>query len=282
MATTPAGPYRASVVIPAYNEGKVIGRCLEALLAPSSPGPLEIVVAANGCTDDTVAVARSFPGVRVLEVPQASKVAALNAGDAAASTLPRIFLDADIRLADGALEALIDALTTDEPRVAAPRVRFATDGASWGVRRFYDAYVEVPYVTQGLVGLGVYGVSAAGRERFGAFPPLAADDLFIQHLFDPGERIAVDGEFEVQVPRDLGNLVKVRTRVARGNAELAASPVAERFGGTGSSTLAALRRLVLTRPEKLPSVLVYVGVIAEARRRARGTTTAWDRDDSTR
>lgn len=279
MTSLPGG-CRASVVIPAYNEGRVLGRCLRSLL--SADVPLDIVVAANGCTDDTVEVARSFEGVRVIEVPQASKVAALNAGDDAAQVLPRIYLDADIRLDDGVLANMVDALTTDEPRVAAPRVRFATQGASWGVRRFYDAYVEVPYVTQGMVGLGIYGLSAAGRRRFGAFPALRADDLFIQQLFAPAERILVDGEFEVQVPRDLANLVKVRTRVAGGNAELAQSLGGEGYGGTVDSTVRALGRVAVRRPPMLPALLVYVAVILEARRRARRRVAVWHRDDSTR
>lgn len=280
--TSPPGGCRASVVIPAYNEGRVLGRCLRSLL--SADVPLDIVVAANGCTDDTVEVARSFDGVRVVEVPQASKVAALNAGDqaAAAQSQPRIYLDADISLDDGVLVKMVEALTTDEPRVAAPRVRFATEGASWGVRRFYDAYVEVPYVTQGMVGLGIYGLSAAGRRRFGTFPALRADDLFIQQLFTPAERILVEGEFEVQVPRDLANLVKVRTRVAGGNAELAQSQDGEGYGGTLDSTVRALGRVAVRRPPMLPAVLVYVGVILEARRRARRRVAVWHRDDSTR
>ena len=99
------------------------------------------------------------------------------------------------------------------------------------------------------MGLGVYGMSRAGRSRFVEFPDLLGDDLFAQRIFSLDERIIVDGTFEVQVPRTLRQLVKVRTRVARG----------------------------------IPSALVYVLVTAYARREARRTTTAaWERDTSTR
>ena len=86
---------RASVVIPAYNEGAVIDRCLASI---GQPFDMTIVVAANGCTDDTVPRSRRH-GVQVVEVRQASKIAALNSGDkAAGATFPRIYLDADIEL----------------------------------------------------------------------------------------------------------------------------------------------------------------------------------------
>ena len=47
----------ASVVIAAHNEEAVIGRTLDALLASAAGHSLEVVVSANGCTDQTVAVA---------------------------------------------------------------------------------------------------------------------------------------------------------------------------------------------------------------------------------
>src|SRR5512142_3102283 len=89
----------AGVVIPAHNEAAVIGRCLTRLLADAQPGEFEVVVACNGCTDDTASVASdAAPGVRVLRLDKASKSLALQAGDDAASVLPRLYLDADIEL----------------------------------------------------------------------------------------------------------------------------------------------------------------------------------------
>ena len=55
-----AVPVLGSVVIPAHNEAKVIGRCLSGLLEGMAPGELEVIVVCNGCTDGSEDVARQF------------------------------------------------------------------------------------------------------------------------------------------------------------------------------------------------------------------------------
>lgn len=290
-----APPAVASVVIPAYNEGAVISRCLDALRRQDVGGPLEIVVAANGCTDDTVARARAVTGVTVVNLASPGKAEALNAGDAVATAYPRIYLDADIELGPGALAGMIAGLTGPEPRVAAPRVNFDTAAASRWVRSYYAAFSVLPYATRDMVGLGVYGMSASGRARFGRFPDLLADDLFVQRMFAPDERLVTPGTFTVRVPRDLRNLIAVRTRVARGNAQLAAAdqdrlPItvvgsAEAdFSPTSEGTASAMIGLAGRQPRLWPALGVYTGVTLAARLRARRTASAstWDRDCSTR
>lgn len=275
----------ASVVIPAHNEGRVIGRTLSALMTADAVD-LDIVVVANGCTDDTVEVAGSFDRVRVIDEPCPGKANALNRGDLAARGFPRIFLDADITLSPTALTQLVSALDTDVPRVGSPRITFDLCGTSWPVRAFYEIFTRLPYATDGLTGLGVYGLSEAARGRFDRFPSLTADDLYVQRLFDPSERVTVEGSFSVSVPRDLANLVRVRTRVARGNAELArhreAETADERFSTTSGSTIRSIVELVRHEPRLLPPAAVYVGVSLVCRLRARLTRPRWERDVSTR
>ena len=300
-----------SVIVPAHDEARTLAATLEALTAATGSEVPDVVVVANGCTDATADVARAA-GVRVVELAEPSKAAALSAGDAAALAFPRVYLDADIRLTPGTLDALAATLRRDGVLVASPRVVFDTSRSSWPVRAFYAAYRELPYVRDGLVGLGVYGMSEAGRARFGDFPRLTTDDLFVQRLFSPDERAVSDGEFVVAAPRDLRNLVKVRTRTARGNAELGGTEVVDpratthdtdgaggrpdpkgpgesadgggrRFGRTTATTTAALLRLALVRPRLIPSFAVYTAVTIASRVSARRRqSTAWQRDTSTR
>ena len=202
----PARTATVSVVIPAHDEERPLARTLRALADQGGREVPEVVVVANGCTDGTADVARAA-GARVIEQAEPSKAAALTTGDQAASHFPRIYLDADIVLAPGTLDALAEALRGDDAVVAAPRIVFDVSRSSWPVRAFYDAYQRIPYVQEGLVGLGVYGLSERGRARFGSFPRVTGDDLFVQRLFDPHERVTTDGHFVVAAPRDLANLL---------------------------------------------------------------------------
>ena len=120
-----------SVVIPAHNEQSVLSRCLEALLADAEPGEFEVVVVCNGCTDETATVARGFgDSVQVCGIPVASKIAALNEGDARVSGFPRFYLDADIVLGTRELRTVADALDDQPLMVAAPRPVVDLNGAS--------------------------------------------------------------------------------------------------------------------------------------------------------
>ncbi|MBO0838909.1 MAG: glycosyltransferase, partial [Actinobacteria bacterium] len=50
----------ASIIIPACNESRVIKRLLSRLVCSARDGEFEIIVVANGCTDDTAEIACSF------------------------------------------------------------------------------------------------------------------------------------------------------------------------------------------------------------------------------
>ena len=289
-----------SVVIPAHDESRVLRRTLAALAGAARRESVHVVVVANGCSDDTAEVARAA-GADVVELGQASKAAALRAGDEAATVFPRVYLDADIVLTEGTLDALAERLRVGDVLAASPRIRFDVAASSWPVRAFYRAYAELPYVRSGLIGLGVYGLSERGRGRFTEFPDLTSDDLFVQRLFTEAERGTSDGEFVVAAPRDLRNLVKVRTRTAVGNAELSETDIGAggraeagtsggsavggdgSFSRTTSQTFTALMRAAAARPSLVPSFAVYTAVTVASRLTARRRqSTAWQRDVSTR
>lgn len=117
MAPDAAGRRKVSVVIPARNEAKRIGRVVSAVLKQRSvETDIEVLVVDDGSTDDTAAIARDA-GARVLSLgPDRSArgrggnpAAARNRGAALATGDPIIFLDADCTPADGWLEAILAA-----------------------------------------------------------------------------------------------------------------------------------------------------------------------------
>lgn len=279
---------RMSVVIPAHNEAAVIERLLTALMSHDQASDLELVVVANGCTDDTASRARAVDErIRVVELPEASKIAALSAGDAAAAAFPRAYVDADVDVDTPTLLALAEALEQpDGPLVASPRLLVDSSQSSWAVRQHFRVWALSDYRTSGHIGSGIYALSAEGRERFGAWPQVIADDRFVQQLFRPDERHTLSTHtFTVRSPRTLSALMRRSTRIARGNRELpAASSVQAPTGQARHLGLLGrvLRRPTLWVPLGVYSVTSTVPRLLARREIARRQARAWHRDDTTR
>lgn len=99
----------ASVVIPAYEAERFIGGAIESVLAQTYE-PVEPIVVVDGSADRTAAVARSYPGVTVLEQENAGPSAARNRGFAASKGKLVAFHDADDTMTADKLEVQIGHL----------------------------------------------------------------------------------------------------------------------------------------------------------------------------
>lgn len=99
-----------SVVIPAYNESKVIVGCLRALTAQTQPAD-EIIIVDNNSVDDTVALAAEFPGVRVVTEHRQGITYARTTGfnEARMDVIARI--DADTIVSPGWVETIRSEFT---------------------------------------------------------------------------------------------------------------------------------------------------------------------------
>jgi glycosyltransferase involved in cell wall biosynthesis len=101
-----------SVIIPARNEAAMIGAALRSVAAQAyGDGAVEAVVVANGCNDDTAAVARATAAelglrARVIELAEPGLARAKNEGVRAAGGRWLVFLDADSRFGPGLLDAV--------------------------------------------------------------------------------------------------------------------------------------------------------------------------------
>lgn len=266
-----------AVIIPAHNEASVIRRTLEGLSGSVAAGALEVIVACNGCEDATAAIARSFPGVHVIDVPEASKVAALNAGDAAATRWPRLYLDADVELPVEALYTTLELLSRGGTVLCArPTFVYDTDGATWPVRAYYRARQRLPLTSQSIWGAGVYGLNRAGHDKLGHFPAVTADDCFIDRLFSETEKAILEGApVTVRTPRSARALLATLKRVYRGNAELR--------GMEGSHTRQTVRELTRTvhGPFSAVDAAAYSAFALLGRLSPRHRDV-WERDDSSR
>ena len=93
-----------SVIIPAHNEERYIAATLQALKAQTWTS-FEVIVVANACTDETVAVARNHCD-KLVHLPERGLSRARNLGARLARGKLLLFLDADTLLAPDALEQI--------------------------------------------------------------------------------------------------------------------------------------------------------------------------------
>lgn len=276
-----------SIIIPAHNEARAIVHSLHALLPGATSGELEVIVVCNGCSDDTARVVAEFgPAIRCLETPIASKTHALNLGDEAASGFPRFYLDADVLLTPEAVRQVAEILKSGPYLAAAPKFRMDFTDATWPVRAYYDIWQRLPYVQEGMIGAGVYALSAAGRQRFGRFPEVIADDGYVRALFKGHERTVVAGcEVMVRAPRTLPGLIKIKTRSRLGGYQLFRD-FPELLKNEDKAYGSALK-IFLPRVWLWPPLAVYLLVNLYTRLRAKRQlpevdSIGWERDESSR
>ncbi|WP_089008285.1 glycosyltransferase family 2 protein [Micromonospora viridifaciens] len=280
-----------SVIMPAFNEAAGIGRVLGRLLtSPEGSAGIEIIVAANGCTDDTAAIARSF-GVQVLEIPAPSKTAALNAADRVVGGDVRIYLDADTPATPELLRQLAAAVGRPGIAAAVPRPVIDTAGSTWPVRAYYAVNARLPVFRGRLFGRGIIALSAEARSRFDRFPEITADDMFLDAIVSADEKVEIDAVVPVRAPQRTSDLIRRLARGREGNAEfwrfvrsappeycLPVDPV------PGPSSWSWLRHVLRRSPSLVPAAVCYVAIVvlAELKRRSPGwnARSGWGRPEA--
>lgn len=218
-----------SVVIPAYNEERNIGRCLDALLAAGYPrDQLDVLVVDDGSTDGTPDVVRSYAEVRLLCEGHRGKVEALNAGVRNARHEFILAIDADTLVRPGAIAEIVRPLA--DPRVGAvsgvARVANPRGLLGWFQRVEYlfnafsrESFSSIFHISTGVCGaLTCYRRSAL--QQIGLFKPhTSAEDYdvaleFVRRGFTI---LAVRGAVgDTLVPETLASLVRQRVRWMKG------------------------------------------------------------------
>jgi glycosyltransferase involved in cell wall biosynthesis len=273
-----------SVLIPAHDEAGWIGACLGAVLGSAGdlPADRRIVVVANGCSDDTAAIARArLQGSDalgwqsdVIETAEGGKTGALNLADAAAGAGARVYLDADVTVSPDLLASLCAALADAAPRYATgtavipkPRSRIS--------RAYGRFWQTLPFVTEDAPGFGLFAVNAAGRARWDAFPDVISDDTYVRLHFAPHERARLPQTYAWPMIEGLPRLVRVRRRQNLGVAEIARRYPSLMVNDAGTRPgLAGIARRALRDPA---GFCAYAGVALAVRSPLFAARGAWDR-----
>lgn len=225
--TTPARQ-QVQVVIPAHRGASVLHRSLQGLAGQRFDGEIHAVVAVNPPSDPTLAVALQLcaelqrPGLR-LEVitTRPGRPSAINEAEQRFDSLAlRLYLDQDARLSPTGVSALVRALGRGDVHFVTGRVRAAT-GSDLVGRAYCSMWACLPYVQRSCASMGLFAVSAKGRERWSTLPDVRSDDKWVRLHFAGSERLMVAASYEVCPPAGLRSLMDARRRYRAGNRELA-------------------------------------------------------------
>ncbi len=142
----PASVVSVSIIIPALNEARMIGKCLESVAQLDFPhGHFEVILVDNGSTDDTVKIAESFTDRIHLKVLQKRgvRISGLrNLGAREAQGEIVAFLDADCLAPPNWLNQILEFALTDNAGVLGAHYLLPQD-STW-VGRTWHRYQEAP------------------------------------------------------------------------------------------------------------------------------------------
>jgi glycosyltransferase involved in cell wall biosynthesis len=182
---------RISLIIPAYNEEKYIGKTLESVItandAYSKPSLIEIIVVNNCCTDDTEKIAKSF-GVEVVFEEERRIASVRNKGASVAKGDIVAFLDADSTVTPNMFTLIDEVMSSGEYIGGGTDVRFERN--SLGI---FCTYCITKFPAMWLLGImvGVLFTEKKTFEEMGGFDEslyCAEDSLFAFNLKKYGKQ----------------------------------------------------------------------------------------------
>ncbi|PCM49162.1 glycosyl transferase family 2 [Pseudomonas fluorescens] len=183
---SPAPALNISIVIAAHNEARHIEHKLRTLLAQDyQPATLQIILASDGSTDDTVARAHKVVDSRitVLDLPRQGKAATLNAGVALATGDILVFTDADNQWSRETLGYLLAPLSDPNVGACAGHMVIPVTGGGLSVGdslyRHYEGWLRRVENRTGCMVSADGALLALRRELFQSVPAEVNDDFFL-------------------------------------------------------------------------------------------------------
>ena len=227
-------PPLVTVVVPAYNEARVLENCVESILAADCPR-LELVLVDDGSTDSTWEIMRRYagrPGITAVTQDNAGKGAALNTGLALATGEIVCFVDADGNFTRDTISRLLRGFDrwdvgavcgNDEPvnldRLQTRLLALLTHGTAF-VRR---ALARIGCLTIVSGNIGAFRMDVL-RSVGGFAEGMLGEDLELTwRVHRAGYRVNFVPQAKVyaEVPSTVGALWRQRVRWTRGHVQTA-------------------------------------------------------------
>lgn len=151
-------PGLVSIIVPAYNEEKTIGKCLDSILNQDYKGKTEVIVVNDGSNDHTAEIVSKYP-VKFIDLKvNKGKANALNKAIEDAKGDILVFTDSDSYMSASAVSSLVRCLNEnrDAQMVAGDVFIHDTHGKKWVMKYFqmieYFLEQEIPRYLQSLNG----------------------------------------------------------------------------------------------------------------------------------
>ena len=184
-----------SVIIPAHNEEQYICKCLKAVRRAAKQVPedgVQIVVAANRCTDRTAEIARRF-GADVVENSDRCISKIRNAGAKAAKGSILVTVDADSVMTPGTLREIREMLGSGRYIGGGSPVSFDRMSLGIAVSSLYIAVKLLPVMLKsgGLLSGAMFWCRKRDFDRIGGFDEtlVSLEDMdFARRLKQYGDR----------------------------------------------------------------------------------------------
>jgi glycosyltransferase involved in cell wall biosynthesis len=222
----PLRPLSLSVVVPCFNAAATLGEQLQAISRQRWEGPWEVIVADNGSTDGSAAVAEGcrerLPALRVERAggrkgPGHSR----NVGAAAATGEALVFCDADDVVGEGWLAAMGRALSRHDfvaARYDATRLNppWLVEARGMHQHEGLNPYTYPPFLPH--AGAGGLGVKRRLHQEIGGFDaslPALEDTDYCWRLQLAGHPLyfVADAVVHVRYRQDLGGIFRQTCRL---------------------------------------------------------------------
>jgi cellulose synthase/poly-beta-1,6-N-acetylglucosamine synthase-like glycosyltransferase/peptidoglycan/xylan/chitin deacetylase (PgdA/CDA1 family) len=224
-----ASAYRplVSVVIPAYNEEKVINRTIRSVLN-SDYRPLEVIIVNDGSKDRTEEVIleefADHPDVRVISKPNSGKTDSINLGYREAAGEIIVSIDADTIIAQDAISLMVRHFADEKVAAVSGNVKVGNVRnllTTWQhveyitgfnlERRAFDELNSIPVVPGAI---GAWRKSAVAEAGYYQHDTLAEDTDITLMLLRKGYRVCYEEHAYAytEAPEDVRSFIKQRTR----------------------------------------------------------------------
>ncbi len=222
-----------SIVVPAYNESKRMGRILQSILSSSYPrDKMEIIVVDDGSSDDTYVIASRYPVKVIRHKKNMGRGKAIETGVKEASYDIVVTIDADTLIDRNALKYIATAFMEQGVGGACGRLVVVGDKSVLG----YGQYVEYSLgyaftkTLRSLMGwmLIPSGAFSAYRRSLildaNVADTLAEDFDLGLHIIKKGYRLKYVSEAVAytEIPRKLGDFIRQRVRWSVGGLQVIA------------------------------------------------------------